>query len=51
LNVDTHIAVTNDEQDVAITPEGADSAGNFYFATAVVNGAGNIQINTWKLKP
>jgi hypothetical protein len=51
LNVDTHIAVTNDEQDVAITPEGADSAGNFHFATAVVNGAGNIQINTWKLKP
>jgi hypothetical protein len=51
LNVDTKIAVRNVEEALAVTAEGADSAGDFRFATAVVNGAGNLQINTWKLKP
>jgi hypothetical protein len=51
LNLNTNIDVNDGLQSIGIAPEGADSSGKFHFVTAIVNGGGNVQINTWELKP
>jgi hypothetical protein len=51
MNQDSHIGVGGTFQSVAVAPEGLDKSGKFHFATAIVNSAGNVEIDSWKLDP
>jgi hypothetical protein len=51
MNQDSYIGLSGSFQAVAVAPEGVGKRGYFHFATAIVNGAGNVEIDSWLLEP